>query len=321
MAVHARGDQGTEVLHNLLADDDPSVVLAAFASVAALQNREYLVPVVRRLQNAKLRGAAIETLATFGPRIIGTLGDILDDERAPFAIRVQVPRVLRLIPEQRSVDVLLGCINNPNLALRSAALRALNRLRETAPDLTYTGGSVRDQILEECRYYFRMSATLSLFREQCSPHTPAGLLVSTLEERLKATLERLFRLLGLQYPPRQIYAAYLAFSRGHSDLAATALEFLDNVLDRDLKRIMVPILDDPSMLGQRGRDLFGIEVTTVEAALRELLHTNDEWLVACAIATAAQLNLTNLAPEIHSASNEVDSDVSQVARDAMAVLV
>lgn len=320
LAVRARGDQGTDVLHRLLDDEDTEVLRAAFASAAVLQNREYLPAIVRRLPNPKLRGAAIEALSAYGTRIVGTLSDLLEDEHSPLAMRRQIPRVLRLIPSQRSVDTLLAHINDPNLMLRAAALRALNRLRETAPHLDYGAKSVMDQVANEARYYFEMNAALDPFHEKGKPRTAAGLLASTLEQRLKATLERLFRLLGLRYPPRQIYAAYVAVSRGQREEHAAALEFLDSILERELKRILVPILDDPAMLAQKGRDLFGITVKDAETAVRELLNSGDEWLVSCAIATAAQLKLTRLAPDIQAASSKSQGDVSEVARDAMLVL-
>ncbi|MDQ2946970.1 MAG: HEAT repeat domain-containing protein, partial [Acidobacteriota bacterium] len=323
LAVSARGDQGTEVLHQLLNDNDPAVVEAAFHSAGSLQNREYVPAMVRKLSDPKLRGAAIEALSAYGERIVGTLGDLLHDDQVPLSIRRQIPRVLRLIPSQRAVDILLGFISDPNLGLRAGVLRALNRLRESAPKLDYGAKSVTEQVATEARYYFELYAALEAFREPGTPRTPAALLASTLEERLKATIERLFRLLGLRYPPRQVYAAFLAVRSGQRDEHAAALEFLDSVLDRDMKRIMVPILDDPAMLAQRGRDLFGIQKKDAESTLRELLSSGDEWLVSCAIATAAQLRLTKLAPDIKQAHVKAGSSASpiwQVAQDAMAVL-
>ncbi len=323
LAVSASGDHGTQVLHRLLDDSDPAVVEAAFHSAGSLQNREYVPTMVRRLSEPKLRGAAIEALSAYGERIVGTLGDLLHDDQVPIAIRRQIPRVLRLIPSQRAVDVLLGFISDPSLALRAGVLRALNRLRESAPNLDYGAKSVTEQVSSEARYYFELCAALEAFREPGTPRTPAALLASTLEERLKATIERLFRLLGLRYPPRQVYAAFLAVRSGQRDEHAAALEFLDSVLERDMKRILVPILDDPAMLAQRGRDLFGIQKKDAESALREMLSSGDEWLVSCAIATAAQLRLTRLAPDIQEAHGKAGSAASpiwQVAEDAMAVL-
>jgi len=319
LGVAARGDQGTEALHALLTDNDAGVAGAACQAAAQLQNREYVIPIIQRLTDSRLRGVAIDALATYGNKIVGTLSDLLEDESAPKALRRQIPRVLRLIPTQRSVDVLLRFIGCSDVGLRSVALRALNRLRETAPNLDYGAESVREHVLSEARYYFDMAAALDVFREQGKPHTPAGLLVSTIEERLKGTLDRLFRLLGLKYPQQQIYSAYLAVRRGHGEESSAALEFLDNVLERDMKRIIVPMLDDPATLPQRGRDLFGIQIQDPETAIRELLGSGDEWLVACAISTAAQLGMANLVPDINKSSSS-NGDLSAVARDAMAVL-
>ena len=60
----------------------------------------------------------------------------------------------------------------------------------------------------------------------------------------EARLERLFRLLGLKYPPKEMHAAYLALHRKKTDEYTAAIEFLDNVLERELKRILLPLLDE-----------------------------------------------------------------------------
>ncbi len=81
--------------------------------------------------------------------------------------------MLRLIPNQRSVTALLDFIASPNLSLRGAALRALNRLRESAPDLDYGSIPVSERVLDEAKYYFQMNAALIAFREYGKPQTQA----------------------------------------------------------------------------------------------------------------------------------------------------
>jgi len=315
IAARVCGEEGAAVLDALLNDGDRVVVAAAFQTTAALKNRTYLPTILRRLGDVNLRGAAVEALAEYGPRIIGTLSDLMDDDSVSMAVRRQIPRVLRLIPNQRSVTALLDFIASPNLALRGAALRALNRLRESAPDLDYGSIPVSERVLDEAKYYFQMNAALIAFREYGKPQTPAGLLVNTLHHRLEESLDRLFRLLGLKYPPLQIYAAFLAIHRGSHDDTAAALEFLDTVLEKDLKRIVMPLLEDTANAQTRGHDLFNIDVPDIETAIRELINTGDEWLASCAIATAAQLSLRKLAPDIHEAGERAGGDVCQVARD------
>jgi len=145
-------------------------------------------------------------------------------------------------------------------------------------------------------------------------------LARSIEDRLKQTLERLFRLLGLRYPIKEIYNVYRAVSRDNAEEHTAALEFLDNVLDRDLKRIMMPLLDAPEYRVDRGRELFGLEPMTAEQAIRELIRSRDPWLAACAMAAAADLNLRSLVSEITQAAEGSETEVSDVARSAEAVL-
>ena len=37
------------------------------------------------------------------------------------------------------------------------------------------------------------------------------------------------------------------------------MEFLDNTLDKDLKRVVLPMLDEPDHVQEMGRRLFGFE--------------------------------------------------------------
>jgi AAA family ATP:ADP antiporter len=319
-ALGVRGDQGTEALHRLLEDTEPDVAIAAIRSAGMLKNREYLYALIQALGQPRMRADAIDALASFGAQICGTLSDALLDESLPLRVRRQVPRVLREIRQQRAVDVLIAALDHPDLTIRAAVLKALNRLRETSPDLNFENHFVSEQIWQEARHYYELNAALQPFREENGDHRTARLLARTIEARLRNTLERLFRLLGLRYPPNEMYSAYRAVARNQQDEATAALEFLDNILERDLKRILLPLLEGPEHLHDHGRELFGVEPRSAEDAIRELIRSHDPWLVACAMAAAAELNLRTLAPEIHEAAAESAEDVMEVARTAEARL-
>ena len=319
IAIRIRGDAEISALHRLIRDANPEVAKAASRTAGALQNRAYLDSLLRLLPNSQLRSAAVEALADFGERIAGTLGDVLLDTTTPLPVRRNIPRVLQRIPSQRSVDVLLGAIGETDLSVRASVLRALSSLRDKNPKLNFGRESVTQFIMNEARYYYSMSAALAPFRG--NGDTPAArLLVETLEERLRLTLDRLFRLLGLKYPPREIYAAFLAVNRKDADRHTAAIEFLDNVLERELKRIILPLLDEDARLTQVARDIFGMEPLDAKTALRELMRSGDAWLVACAVATAAELKLTDLRPEIEPLSHKAGTEVGPVAQNALAVL-
>ncbi len=301
-------------MNQAAAGDAPHRIQASRAA-SVLRDRADVFWLASMLNDPKLRGEAITALAAYGPAICGALSDMLLDESMPVRVRRQIPRVLKGIPAQRSVDVLLAAIGYEDLSIRASVLKALNRLRETAPELKFENGFVTDQILKEARHYFELYAALVPFQGE-----QARLLARSIEDRLKGTLERLFRLLGLQYPPKEIYNVYRAVSRDSAEDHTAALEFLDTTLDRNLKRILIPLLDAPETRMERGRELFGLEPLTAEQAIRELIHSHDPWLVPCAMATAAELKLRNLAPEIAKAAAQSENEVCEVAKSAEAVL-
>lgn len=315
----ARGDKGIEALHALLSDPDPRVAEAACRSAAALKNRAYLLGIVRLLANPRVRGTAIESLAQFGPSISGTLGDLLEDDSLDPAIRAAIPRVLRRIPHQRSADVLLAALKLPEPAVRDAALKALARLRATTPGLNCEDAAVNQTVLDEARRYYELVIALKSLEEfRDRPRSALALLAKTVEERQYESVQRLFRLLSLRYPSNEMYWTWLALSRPGKEQHATAVEYLDNVLGQDLKRVILPMLDAPERLPERARALFGIEPATVESTIRALVASDDAWVSACAISAAAELHLRDLANDIAAAARNGRPHVAEVAHAALA---
>jgi hypothetical protein len=320
-AISVRGDQGTDRLHYLFEDMDDFVVRAALRAAGALRSRAYLDETIRALDRARLRGDAIQALTAFGSGITGALSDILNDENVSTRIRRQIPRVLKNLPDQRSVTALLPAIGHKDLAIRDAVLKALNRLHEASPNLNFDDTFVTNQLLKEARVYYETSAALAPFRELPALERPAlRLLTGTIEERLKDTLARLFRLLGLCYPPKDVYSAYLAVSKPTKYDMSAGLEFLDSVLDRNLKRVLLPLLDAPQNILDRGQELFGIRKLSLEEAIRRQIRSGDPWLAACAMAAAAELQIRSLAPDIVLAGREGTPEILRVAHSAQVAL-
>ena len=98
------------------------------------------------------------------------------------------------------------------------------------------------------------------------------------------------------------------------------MDFLENTLDRELKRTLLPLLDAPAHLAERSHELFGIEAPDVASVIRGLIGYGDPWLASCAMAAAAELKLREVAPEIERAAPGAGGEVAQVARSTLAAL-
>ena len=320
LAIQLRGIDDQDHLRKLLEDADKSVAEASCRAAGVLGDRRHFDALIRRLNDHAVRGTATESLACFGPKIVGALGDILTDPKAAMAARLRIPRVLRLIRDQRSVDVLMSAISTQDDNLSLAILKALNRLRESAPSLEFKKELVAGQITEQAKRYFDLGMKLDPLRGQKISRTAASLLVKSMEERMARIEDRLFRLLALRYPPVEMYNAYLAVRSRKQEKVTTAVEYLDSTLDRDWKRYIVPLFEAPERVAKNGKALFGMEMQTTETAVRALVGSGDVWLTACAMATAGELKLRAVLPEIERAQKLSGPQNAAVAQSAIASL-
>ena len=74
--------------------------------------------------------------------------------------------------------------------------------------------------------------------------TTPCLLKSLLEEKRARARERVFFMLGLLYPRRDVMAARWELEHGDARAKASACEYLDNVLSGPLRRRLMPMLED-----------------------------------------------------------------------------
>jgi hypothetical protein len=98
---------------------------------------------------------------------------------------------------------------------------------------------------------------------------------------------------------------------------SNAAEFLDNILDHDLKRYILPLLDEDRPPEQVGRELFGLELRGAQEALEVMIREGDPWLAVCAMAAAAEFGFRGLAPLIESTARGAGVRAREVAQAAL----
>jgi len=115
---------------------------------------------------------------------------------------------------RRSVDTLIANLNESDQVLGYHIIRALNHIRTRFPDLKFDDRQIVRRILNEAKDYLNILAVLyrqmTQYREESTVEEERNLeriqvarndLVKALETQLDQNLERIFRLLGLKYPP------------------------------------------------------------------------------------------------------------------------
>jgi AAA family ATP:ADP antiporter len=303
-------------LFKLLRDDDFEVLEQALLSAGKIQGSEFLPQVIEKLGEPRLRGTARAALVQYGPQALHTLRDYLNDAAVPLAIRKQIPKVLARIPSSDSAAALAESLIQSDPGMRFDVLKALNKLRSRDPGLVPPRADVEDMLNAELLGYYRSFQILAAIDPNAGIAIPAlssgggePVLTRALRERMAYELERIFRLLALLYPPRDIHNAFLGLTMGTSQRQANALEVLENLLQPDLYRRLVNGLDAEIPLREKVNfacRLCGSSVKSRNEALRILLHSKDGWLSACALYAVGEERLTDLNDEVSQVPHAAD---------------
>jgi AAA family ATP:ADP antiporter len=303
-------------LSKLLRDDDFEVLEQALLSVGKIQGSEFLHLVIEKLGEPRLRGTARAALVQYGREAVPMLRDYLNDGAVPLAVRKQIPKVLARIPSPDSAAALAESLIQSDPGMRYDVLKALNELRSKDSRLVPPRSEVEDMLDVELVGYYRSFQILAAIDPNASSVIPgpssgggASVLTRALRERMAYELERIFRLLALLYPPRDVHNAFLGLTMGTSQRQANAQEVLEHLLRPDLYRRLVNGLDPEIPLREKvnfARRLCGSSVESRDQALRILLHSEDGWLSACALYTVGEERLTALNGEMNQVAHAAD---------------
>ncbi|MCA9550265.1 MAG: HEAT repeat domain-containing protein [Myxococcales bacterium] len=299
--------------------EDISVARAAVEGLGRHQCVGAAEWLLARLEHRALRGPARRALARCGEPVVPTLAQALADKSGPAAIRRAVPRVLGQIPVQASVDTLLGHTAAHDVPLRRQVVRALARLRAGYPELIFPRQIVLQAVLREAESYYAGLQIIAILGAAPAEGPGETLLRRAVRERQASTLEDLFLLMGLRYGPRDMATAYQGLISPRPALRASAVEFLDNLLKRRIREVLIPILEPGPLpeLQAQARALFGAAIETRADALAHLLEGRDPWLRACALFVLSEAERAHFRAEVARAAQDPDPVVREAAERAV----
>jgi len=307
----------------LLDDDSLEVLRNAIRSSGRLQSREALPKLVSRLADARVRQDVRQALVQYGERIVGTLGDYLHDPDVSLRVRANIPKVLSEMNSQEAVNTLVRSLPRLNPFLCHRVIKALNKMRVRFAKLSFADEAIDLAILDELKDYYDFGIVLHSNEIQPSENRAVlRLLRQALQERMDQKLERVFRLLGLRYPPADIYSAYNGLRSPQGHIRASAIEFLDNLLMPDMKQLLFPILEESAADAflTHGSQHFGLRHKSRVAYLEQYITGRDIWLQTISLYAAGDLGLVELAPAVRSASSSENPMISQTALRSLRLL-
>jgi CRP-like cAMP-binding protein len=195
--------------------------------------------------------------------------------------------------------VLVAALAEPDGFLRYKVIAALDRLRRSDAPLSFPRETLETHTLREGAHYFNY---LSLYSNLINAKSLRShdLLSATLEQKMERTKDRIYRLFSLLYPWRDIGAAQWTLSHGDSRSRASASEYLDNILTGQLRKRIMPVLEDMPMdeRVKRGNVLLKTRPRDLEETLLHLINDDDQVIAAVAIDVVRQNQIWTLGDDI-----------------------
>ena len=257
--------EAMRILGLLLRDPSSQVVTYALGGVAVHRPREHVPLVLRHLENPLTLQDAQTALAAYGPAVEDILKEALQDRNGPPGARRAIPEILSRFGTQRSADILLAELACRQEDLEADIVEALYKIRAVRPDVRFKAGKVRPEIL------FLIERSYEIFLEEVLPGMGRPGADTRAEALLDLKIKRVFDLLTLIHPAEDIVKAYQNILQGTRKSVDYSLELLDNILDRDLKSVLFPLIEDlpPAERAARlKKALPGLGQTSVRSRLK-----------------------------------------------------
>jgi AAA family ATP:ADP antiporter len=231
----------SEKLEELIKDESLEVRRYAIASAAKLQKREYVPALIENLENPKTRVDARVALEKYGPKISGTLADYLGDTNLNLELKKEVVAALARIGNQEAADFLTWELEEKKEYLENELINAMDRIRSSRNDVHFQERTVKGKISEQVKEYYKslIDAYKDHFKESKSDE-----IKPEIPNHLVARLSNIFKLLGLIYSHEDIMKSYQNIRTGTKDSVAYAVELLDNLLQKEIKDTIFPIIEN-----------------------------------------------------------------------------
>jgi HEAT repeat protein len=327
------------LLQGLVRDADCNVSAEAAVLLAKLSGPESAAPIIGGLladektdvRIAGLRG--LGKIAALSPDHVDGKGfDLSPIFRLTLdptvALRRAACQTLGEIGEEAGIEPLVRCLNDSDSTVRNAAAQALRKFgpRATVPVMRVLDGQqdrAQDAALDALapdasdlfeplsQYAQREIAQVMTWRDLASVMPSSGQAAKLLRELLSARASqselRLVKTVGLLGDRDAMGLVAKSLRSRDAETRAEAVETLETLGDKRLAKTIIPLLEDSRSI--QGRQA----AWTPAEGLAHLMAQRDSWTRALAARAAAELNLSELAPNLSILARE---DRDPLAREA-----
>tara|TARA_R110002050_G_scaffold100580_1_gene208120 strand:+ start:63771 stop:66605 length:2835 start_codon:yes stop_codon:yes gene_type:complete len=243
-----------EVISEHIKSNNSAIQQVAILSASKTLDNQFIAVIISNLSGKETRETAINALFNYGEHIIDILTKKVKDDAIEIDDAAYVILVIEKFATQKAINALMKLTEDTEHTVKIESIEALKRLKWKSPNLIIKDRFIVDKILDECHLYQNTLAVIHSqiviqYKKKASdPETKEenqarNKLIHLLELRLDRQLQRMFRFLGIRYPPNDVDPIFNTILNGKEEQRIHAIEFLDNILDSQLKKELIPVAE------------------------------------------------------------------------------
>jgi ATP:ADP antiporter, AAA family len=222
----------------LIQDESPEVARFAMESASRLKKEAALPGILEALENPLKREDAVSALIKFEDKSIDRLQPLLTGRKPDLGVKKAALSVLAQIGSHRSIKIMLDLLPKAEPGLTSSLIDALDKIRSEQPDIYISPLSIQPQLLNLIKQQYK----LMLKKEGAAEKENQA--VMEWKKKSSDKLSNIFKLMGLLYSHNEIMKAYQNIQTGTRKSVAYALELLDNTLQKELRDLIIPLVEE-----------------------------------------------------------------------------
>lgn len=222
-------------LEELLRDESLEVRRYAVESASRLKQKEYIPEIIKELDHPATREDARAALNKYGHKIVGTLSDYLRDPEESLEVRRVLTSVLAQSGTQDAADLLCWELGEDSKEMEEELIEALSKIRAEKPGVRMVREIIEARTIQKVKQYCEFLIQYDEAKNEERREKT--------NQKLDTAYRDIFKLLELIYPRRDIIMAFQSVKKETKDSVAYGVELLDNILKRELKDIIFPIVE------------------------------------------------------------------------------
>ena len=304
-------------LEKLINDENIRVQIEAIQAAREMKSPLLLPVLLDKLTQQKTVRVAGLALAGYGEDGLVLLASTLENIEQSREVRINIPKIMRTIGTQQSLDVLMKNIDVNDDGIRHNIIIEMTHMARSHRHLRIDAEKIASLLEAETRNYYQQMVILSDIENKIEP----WLLGERLNLQAQRTAQRLLALLAVVYPDQPIDSIALGLKSSDPSIRANSIELLDNILEGDQKHLVLAVFEDDTIEKKHklGQSYFKtLQEDSLIGWLQHLLDDGDHWVVACTIYQIGVSRVKELSGHLRRLlAEEDDSLLLETARLAL----